>query len=81
MRWGRSTASGPLRTLPVFVAMMFGATLGANATLIGAPAKIAGTGNCAAHCSLVNFASLLCHGQPISACQMAMSCVYALVLL
>ena len=33
-----------ITTLPVFDAMMFGATLGANATLIGASANIVSAG-------------------------------------
>ena len=37
----------PAATLPVFIAMMFGATLGGNATLIGASANIVSVGICA----------------------------------
>ena len=37
----------PTATLPVFIAMMFGATLGGNATLVGASANIVAVGICA----------------------------------
>jgi len=37
---GANFSAWPLMTLPVFVAMMFGGTLGGNATLIGASANI-----------------------------------------
>ena len=38
----------PNATLPVFVAMMFGGTLGGNATLIGASANVVAVGICVA---------------------------------
>jgi len=37
----------PEQSLPVFVAMMFGGTLGGNATLIGASANLVSVGTCA----------------------------------
>jgi len=36
----------PDTTLPVFIAMMFGATLGGNSTLIGAAANVVAAGIC-----------------------------------
>jgi threonine/homoserine efflux transporter RhtA len=41
---GPTFSAWPDATLPVFVAMMFGATLGGNATLIGAAANLAAVG-------------------------------------
>ena len=39
-------ANWPAATLPIFVAMMFGGTLGGNATLIGASANVVSVGIC-----------------------------------
>jgi Na+/H+ antiporter NhaD/arsenite permease-like protein len=68
----------PLWSLPVFAGLMFGGTLGGNATLIGASANIVGAGICAAHGRPVSFATFLRYGLPITACQLAMSAVYVL---
>jgi Na+/H+ antiporter NhaD/arsenite permease-like protein len=70
----------PLTTLPVFVGMMFGATLGGNATLIGASANIVSAGISAAHGRPVNFATFLRYGLPVTACQLAVSAVYVVIL-
>lgn len=45
---GEAFADWPVFTLPVFVAMMFGGTLGGKATLIGASANVVGAGICSA---------------------------------
>ena len=70
----------PLTTLPVFVGMMFGGTLGGNATLIGASANIVSAGICAAHGRPVNFATFLRYGLPVTVCQLAVSAVYVVIL-
>jgi Na+/H+ antiporter NhaD/arsenite permease-like protein len=70
----------PAATIPVFVGMMFGATLGGNATLIGASANIVSAGICARHGSTVTFARFLRFGLPITAAQLAASAIYILVL-
>jgi Na+/H+ antiporter NhaD/arsenite permease-like protein len=70
----------PLTTLPVFVGMMFGGTLGGNATLIGASANIVSAGICSAHGKPVNFATFLRYGLPVTVCQLAASAVYVMVL-
>ena len=70
----------PLKTLPVFVGMMFGATLGGNATLIGASANIVSAGISATHGRPVNFATFLRYGLPVTACQLAVSAVYVVIL-
>lgn len=70
----------PAATLPVFIAMMFGATLGGNATLIGASANIVTAGICAAEGERLTFARFLRYGLPITLVQLAVSAVYVLVL-
>lgn len=70
----------PDATLPVFVAMMFGATLGGNATLIGASANIVGVGICATHGEHVSFGRFARYGLPIMLVQLAMGAAYVLVL-
>jgi len=62
------------------VAMMFGGTLGGNATLIGASANIVSAGICAAQGKPVNFATFLRYGLPVTACQLVVSAVYVVML-
>jgi Na+/H+ antiporter NhaD/arsenite permease-like protein len=70
----------PAATIPVFVGMMFGATLGGNATLIGASANIVSAGICARHGRALTFSTFLRFGLPITVVQLAASAVYVLVL-
>ncbi|MEJ5989133.1 SLC13 family permease [Ramlibacter sp. PS3R-8] len=70
----------PAQTLPVFIAMMFGATLGGNATLIGASANVVAAGACAANGRRLTFARFLRYGLPIMACQLAVSAGYVYLL-
>ena len=71
----------PITTLPVFVAMMFGATLGGNATVIGASANVVSAGICRERGQPIKFITFLRYGAPITLCQLAVSAVYVLVLL
>lgn len=73
-------ADWPAATIPVFVAMMFGATLGGNATLIGASANVVAAGICARQGKPVTFGRFLRYGLPITACQLAASALYVLAL-
>jgi len=66
----------PSATLPVFVAMMFGGTLGGNATLIGAAANVVAVGICAANGQRVSFAQFLRIGLPIAALQLSVGALY-----
>jgi len=66
----------PNVTLPVFVAMMFGGTLGGNATLIGASANIVAVGICASHGRRVSFMQFLRIGLPITVVQLAVGALY-----
>ena len=70
----------PAAVIPLFIAMMFGATLGGNATLIGASANIVIVGICAHNGKRVTFAGWLRYGLPITACQLAVSALYVLAL-
>jgi Na+/H+ antiporter NhaD/arsenite permease-like protein len=68
----------PAATLPVFVAMMFGGTLGGNATLIGASANIVSVGICAKHDEHVSFGRFLRYGLPITLAQLGLSALYVI---
>jgi len=70
----------PAATIPVFVAMMFGATLGGNATMIGASANIVSVGICAQNGKPVTFVRWLRYGLLFTACQLAVSALYVLAL-
>jgi Na+/H+ antiporter NhaD/arsenite permease-like protein len=60
--------------------MMFGATLGGNATLIGASANIVAAGICATNGRPLGFARYLRYGVPITAALLAVSAVYVFAL-
>jgi Na+/H+ antiporter NhaD/arsenite permease-like protein len=70
----------PAATLPVFIAMMFGATLGGNATLIGASANIVTAGICAAEGERLTFMRFLRYGLPITLAQLTVSAVYVVAM-
>jgi len=77
---GPTFTAWPEATIPVFVAMMYGATLGGNSTLIGAAANVVAAGICAAHGKQVTFMTFLRYGVPITVCQLAMAALYVLVM-
>ena len=68
----------PAATLPVFIAMMFGATLGGNATLIGASANVVSGGICASYGQRVSFARFMRYGVPLTVAQLMISALYVL---
>ncbi len=68
----------PSATLPMFVAMMFGGTLGGNATLIGASANVVAVGICAAQGQRVTFMRFLRIGLPIALVQLTVGALYVL---
>jgi Na+/H+ antiporter NhaD/arsenite permease-like protein len=70
----------PTATLPVFIAMMFGATLGGNATLIGASSNIVTAGICAAEGERLTFGRFLRFGLPITLAQLTLAAIYVVVL-
>ena len=75
---GATFLEWPITTLPVFVAMMFGGTLGGNGTLIGASANIVCAGISARHGRPLTFVMFMRYGMPIMFCQLAESAVYIL---
>lgn len=64
----------------VFVAMMFGATLGGDATLIGASANVVAAGIRARKGQRPSFGRFPRHGLPIAAFQLILSALYALAM-
>jgi len=70
----------PAAALPIFVAMMFGGTLGGNATLIGASANVVSVGICAAEGRQVSFVGFMRYGVPVVIVQLGISALYALAL-
>jgi len=70
----------PTAALPVFIAMMFGGTLGGNATLIGASANVVAVGICAQSGEKVSFARFARYGVPIALAQLAVATLYVLAL-
>lgn len=77
---GSGFTDWPPETLPIFIAMMFGATLGGNATLIGASANIVSAGICNAEGSRVTFARFLRIGLPITVVQLGIGALYVMAM-
>ena len=75
---GMTFTDWPVATLPLFIAMMFGATLGGNSTLIGAAANVVSGGICAKQGRRVSFIKFLRYGVPITLCQLAVAALYVL---
>ena len=69
-------ADWPAETLPLFVALMFGGTLGGNATLIGASANVVSVGICAANGRPVTFLGFMRFGVPVVLVQLAVAALY-----
>ena len=70
----------PAAAIPVFIAMMFGATLGGNATVIGASANIVSVGICASQGERVTFMRFMRYGLPVTVVQLMVSALYVMVL-
>jgi Na+/H+ antiporter NhaD/arsenite permease-like protein len=68
----------PTAVIPVFIAMMFGGTLGGNATLIGASSNVVSAGICGREGSRVTFGRFLRIGIPVTLCQLAASALFVL---
>ena len=78
---GAGFTAWPAQSLPVFVSMMFGGTLGGNATLIGASANLVAVGICAVEGNKVDFVTFLRYGIPVTLCQLAASAGYVWMLM
>ncbi|KAF3885939.1 MULTISPECIES: ArsB/NhaD family transporter [Nostocales] len=68
----------PPEVLPLFYAMMFGATLGGNGTLVGASANIVAAGIAEQHGRRISFQSFLHYGLPVMLLQLTASALYML---
>lgn len=66
----------PSTVLPLFYAMLLGATLGGNATLVGASANIVGAGIAELHGRRISFKTFLRYGIPITALQLGVSAIF-----
>ncbi|KYC35321.1 transporter [Scytonema hofmannii PCC 7110] len=68
----------PPEVLPLFYAMMFGATLGGNGTLVGASANIVAAGIAEQHGRRISFKTFLHYGLPVMLLQLIGSALYML---
>ncbi len=66
----------PLEVLPLFYAMMYGATLGGNATLVGASSNIVAAGIAELHGGRISYQRFLRYGLPIAALQIGVVGIY-----
>jgi Na+/H+ antiporter NhaD/arsenite permease-like protein len=69
----------PPEVLPLFYAMMFGATLGGNGTLVGASSNIVAAGIAEQHGKRISFKTFLHYGIPITLLQLIAAALYVLV--
>jgi Na+/H+ antiporter NhaD/arsenite permease-like protein len=68
----------PPEVLPLFYAMMFGATLGGNGTLVGASSNIVAAGIAEQHGSRIPFKTFLQYGIPVMIMQLIAAALYVL---
>lgn len=66
----------PVEVLPLFYAMMFGATLGGNGTLVGASSNIVAAGISELHGRRISFNTFLRYSIPITLLQLAVAAIY-----
>jgi Na+/H+ antiporter NhaD/arsenite permease-like protein len=69
----------PPEVLPLFYAMMFGATLGGNGTLVGASSNIVAAGIAEQHDKQISFRKFLQYSIPITIAQLVISAIYVFV--
>lgn len=70
------TGDLPAEVLPLFYAMMFGATLGGNGTLVGASSNIVAAGIAEQHGRRISFKTFLKYGLPMMAVQLVAAAIY-----
>ncbi|MGF1487415.1 MAG: SLC13 family permease [Prochloraceae cyanobacterium] len=68
----------PAEILPLFYAMMFGATLGGNATLMGASSNIVAAGIAELNGKSISFKTFSSYGIPITILQLSVAAFYLL---
>ncbi len=73
------TGTLPVAVLPLFYAMMFGATLGGNGTLVGASSNIVAAGVAEQHGQRISFQRFLRYGLPIASLQLILAGLYVSV--
>ena len=73
------TGEFPVEVLPLFYAMMFGATLGGNGTLVGASSNIVAAGIAEQHGQRISFQRFLKYSIPVTAVQLTVVAVYVAV--
>jgi Na+/H+ antiporter NhaD/arsenite permease-like protein len=66
----------PAIVLPLFYAMMYGATLGGNGTLVGASANIVAAGVAEQHGRRISFKTFLHYGIPVMILQLVVAAIY-----
>jgi len=71
-----STTSLPPEVLPLFYAMMYGATLGGNGTLVGASSNIVAAGIAEQHGQTISFQRFLQYGLPMMGLQLVTLALY-----
>ena len=69
----------PPVVLPLFYAMMYGATLGGNGTLVGASSNIVAAGISELHGRRISFQTFLHYGLPVMALQLISAAVYVTI--
>nr|WP_278003382.1 SLC13 family permease [Nodosilinea sp. TSF1-S3] len=69
----------PPEILPLFAAMMFGATLGGNGTLVGASSNIVAAGIAEQHGKPISFGLFLSYGLPLMTLQLVVISAYVAV--
>jgi Na+/H+ antiporter NhaD/arsenite permease-like protein len=69
----------PPEVLPLFYAMMYGATLGGNGTLVGASSNIVAAGIAEQHDRRISFKTFLHYGIPVMLMQLIAAALYVLV--
>ena len=70
------TGQLPPEVLPLFYAMMFGATLGGNGTLMGASSNIVAAGVAELHGGRISFNRFLKYGIPVMLVQLVVATLY-----
>ncbi|GFE70150.1 ArsB/NhaD family transporter [Chroococcus sp. FPU101] len=69
----------PSEVLPLFYAMMYGATLGGNGTLVGASSNIVAAGIAEQHGGKMTFRTFLKYGIPVMLMQLLTAAIYVTV--
>jgi Na+/H+ antiporter NhaD/arsenite permease-like protein len=69
----------PPEVLPLFYAMMYGATLGGNGTLVGASSNIVAAGISELHGRRISFQTFLHYGLPVMALQLISAAIYVTI--